>query len=419
MFAGTAVKGCFLFCFFDILRAHIFLSMRDILPRTSERPVVLHLGTFKQTATVSEAVFMITGMTIGAGILGLPYAIAQVGLVPGLVLLVAIGIVMLALNMMMSEIATIAGENLQLPGLAGKFLGAGAKVGILLILVLRSYGTLLAYLVGEGLVLSTLLGGSTLGWSVVFWSVGSILVWGGLERVKRAEKILSVTVMCIIVVIALFLLPHFNTHVWSVAHVSRWWLSIGVIMFALHALPAIGEAHALLPNESKKFKKAVVIGTLVPLCIYALFVTAVVGSGSTITEVATIGLGAAFGPFMLLAANVFAILAMSTGFMGLGTALKESLVWDFKLHRTTAVFLTISVPFALLLLGLRSFVYILEVVGGVFISIEALVMVLVYIKARQKLVSTGTPSRGHWFAVVPVVAFFVTMLTLSIYKLFL
>lgn len=385
-----------------------------------DQPVVLHQGTYKKTATLSEAVFMITGMTIGAGILGLPYAITKVGLLPGVVLLIAIGLVMICLNMMMSDVANWAGENLQLPGLAGKFLGAPAKIFSSIILVLRSYGTLLAYIVGEGLVLAVLFGGSALGWSVIFWSFGSLLVWGGLERVKKADKILSLSVMIIVAGIGVYLLPHGSMVHWNSTALSQWWVPFGVILFALHALPAIGEAHALLPGQPKVFKKAVLIGSVTPLLIYLLFIVGVVGVlGQNVTEVATIGLGVKFGPIMAVFANVFAALAMSTGFMGLGTALKESFVWDFKVHRNTSILLVVSVPLALFLLGLRSFVQILEVVGGLFISIEALLMAAVYLKARRNFVNGTAHSPATWLITVPVIAFFIIMLTISLYTLFI
>jgi len=72
---------------------------------TEEKPVVLHQGVFKHTATVGEAVFMITGMTIGAGILGLPYVVSQVGLIIGLIYIVVLGLVVMMLNLIIGEIA--------------------------------------------------------------------------------------------------------------------------------------------------------------------------------------------------------------------------------------------------------------------------------------------------------------------------
>ena len=118
-----------------------------------ERQVVLHQGVYKKTATVGEAVFMITGMTIGAGILGLPYAVSRAGLLPGVFLIFVLGIIMFSINLMIGRVATLAGDNLQLPGLAGKYLGGWAKGVLSITVIFSSYGVLLAYLVGEGAAL--------------------------------------------------------------------------------------------------------------------------------------------------------------------------------------------------------------------------------------------------------------------------
>ena len=350
-----------------------------------EQKIILHQGTYKKTATTAEAVFMITGMTIGAGILGLPYAIAQVGLAVGLLYILVLGIIMLSLQLMIGEVIVRTGENLQLPGLAGKYLGKWAKFLLSLTLVSSSYGALLAYIVGEGESLSAMFGGNPLAWSVIFWSVGSFLIWGGLQRIRKAEKIVSSFVIVLIVCLALFLLPHADASaIWQVK-TTNLFLPFGVILFALHGTPAIAEAHALLPGSERRFKKALLLGTLIPILVYMLFAGAVVAvSGLATTEVATIGLGEKFGSSMLFFANLFAVLAMSTAFMGLGTALKETLVWDYKVPKFAAKLLVISLPLALFLVGARNFIVILEVVGGLFIATEGVIMTLVYGRARAR-----------------------------------
>lgn len=382
-----------------------------------ERPVVLHKGIYKKTATLSQAVFMITGMTIGAGILGLPFAVAQVGLGVGLIYIVVLGLIMLALNLMIGEVALQTKTNLQLPGFAGKYLGKWAKLILSITILSSSFGVLLAYMIGEGVALTAIFGGSPLGWSVIFWSVGNLFIWSGLERISRAEKILSLSVMTIITLLSLFLLPHFNTAELLVFHGQNWLFPIGVILFALHASPAVGEAHALLAGNSSKFRQALLIGTLIPIGIYLLFTTAVVGlSGQNTTEIATVGLGAIFGPRVGLVANIFAILAMCTGFMGLGTALKETLVWDHRVPSWFATFLVAAVPLFLFLFGLRSFISILDVVGGLFIGIEALIMVAVYVVARRRGHVHSSPFM--WLYVIPIVIFFLGVTGFSIYQLF-
>ncbi len=351
-----------------------------------ETPVVLHQGTYKRTATTAEAVFMITGMTIGAGVLGLPYAIEQAGLLFGLGAIVLVGILVLVLNLMIARVAVQTRRSLQLPGLVGVYLGKPAQVVLSILIVASSLGTLLAYIVGEGQALTALSGrGTPFVWSIVFWLVGAALVWGGLQRVKTAEKILSSVVMVLVVTLSIALLPELSSLNLTVFEPGRLLFPWGVILFALHGSPAIAEAHALLPGQTKRFRRAVIVGTLLPLLIYLFFTLAVVGTFGALTpEIATTGLGVLLGRPAAIAGNIFAVLAMSTGFMGLATALKQSLVWDSGIPKRWAKMFVLGVPIILFLVGIRGFIGILQVVGGVFISLEILLMTFVYIVARRR-----------------------------------
>lgn len=363
---------------------------------------------------------MITGMTIGAGILGVPFVVAQVGLVPGLLYILVLGLIVLSLNLMIGDIAVRTGESLQLPGLVGKYLGPWAKRLMSLIIILSGCGSLLAYIIGEGQALSALLGGNSFFWSLMFWSVSSFLIWRGLQTVKSVEKVLSIIVIAIISFLSFFLLKDFHTE--NLFHVNfvNIFLPYGVILFALHASPAIVEAHVLLPGQPKRFKKAVIIGTLIPVIVYVLFALAVVGTGGlSTTAVASVGLGNKFGNGILLVANLFAVLAMGTAFMGMGMALKQTLTWDQKLPKWAADCLVMIVPLFLFTAGLRNFILILELVGGVFIGTEAILLVLTCWKARsarnEQKYRYNLPH--FWVLAVPVLLVFTFAATYSIFKL--
>lgn len=385
----------------------------------NETKIFLHKGVFKKEASFSEAVFMITGMTIGAGVLGIPYVVAQVGLLVGLAYIVILGIVMLFLNLLIGEIAVRTRESLQLPGFAGKYLGNWAKHLLTFTIIVSSVGALLAYIVGEGQSLAALFGGSSDWWSLFFWTVGSVIVWRGLQTVKTLEKFFSVLVIAIIAGLSFYLLPHAQTaNVWYF-NPAQIFLPYGVILFALHASPAIAEAHALLPGSQKRFRRALILGTIIPVILYILFAVAVVlNNGLDTTEVATIGLGQKFGPAISIFANMFAIFAMSTGFMGLGVALKQTFVWDHKISPVLATIFVVGAPITLFMLGLRSFVYILDTVGGLFIGIEALLTVLICWRARQKGDLDVSRYRLHnfWLLAVPVLLVFSLITVISLGK---
>jgi tyrosine-specific transport protein len=381
----------------------------------SEKKIIMHQGVYKPSASVADAVFMITGMTIGAGVLGIPYVVAQVGLKIGIVYILALGLVMLVLNLMIGEIAVRTNESLQIPGLVGRYLGKWVKYFLNIIIVFASYGALLAYIIGEGQSLSALFGGNPVVWSVVFWSIGSVIVWRGLQTIKTVEKILSTIVISIICGLSFYLLKDFQITNWAYTDLNKIFLPYGVILFALNGTPAIIEAHALLPRSQRHFRKALIIGSLIPVAVYVLFALAVAGAtGLQTSEIATIGLGAKFGNGVLVLGNIFAVLAMAGGFIGSGIALKQNFVWDNKLNKILAEFLVISVPILLFLAGLRHFISILSVAGGVFIGIEAIVLIIVCWQARRKEdLETYRYNLHHfWLLAAPVFLIF-TWITIT------
>ncbi len=388
--------------------------------RVSDRPIKMHQGVYKPQATVAEAVFMITGMTIGAGVLGIPYVVSQVGLLIGLVYIVVLGIVMLSLNLMVGEVAVRTKKSLQTPGFAGKYLGTWAKELLSVTTILSATGALLAYVVGEGQTLAALFGGNPAWWSVLFWTVGSFFVWRGLDAVKKVDKIFASLVIAIIVGLSFYLLRDFQAENLFYHDYAKIFMPYGVILFALHASPAVAEVHALLPGSQKHFRKALLLGTLIPIVVYMLFALAVVGvSGTGTTGIATLGLGQTYGKGILFFANLFAIFAMGTGFLGLGTALRQTLIWDHKISPFLSTMFVIGAPLALFMAGFRSFVAILDTVGGLFIGVEAVLMVLIYWRAK-KMGDLDARRYGVKYASlmsIPIILVFVWITLHSVWKI--
>ncbi len=346
--------------------------------------LVFHQGIYKEKVNVSGAVFMITGMTIGAGVLGIPYVVSRVGLVVGLGYIAILGAVVLLLNLMIGEIVVRTKESFQLPGLAGKYIGPWAKVLMSVMVVFGGLGALLAYMIGEGEALSNLFGGAPEVWAVIFWTIASFSVWRGLQTVKVLEKALGIIVISIIIGLSFGIFPQINLQNFHYYNPSNLFLPIGVILFALQASPAIAEAHALLPGDPAKFKKALIIGTLVPVLIYMLFAIATVGVlGLSTTPLVSTALGDRYGLWVKFLINTFAIFAMGTGFLGLGLAMKQTLTWDWKLSPFLAVILVIVAPLTFYMMGWHDFLQVIGLTGGVLSGLDAMLLVFIYLRAQH------------------------------------
>ena len=349
-----------------------------------ERPVVQHMGVFKKQLTTFEAIALIVSGTIGAGVLGIPYAVAKVGLVPGIIYIVVMGLLMMGINLLIGEVAVRTRQNLQLVGLTRKYLG---KIGGWLMTGLfytMLFGALLAYVIGEGETLSALFGGSNFFWSILFFLFGSTVIFLGMKTVKKTELILSLTIFVVVVIIASISAPHVSLPNFAYHDLAYILFPYGVLMFAFHSANTIPEAHSILINKDKSFKKVIFISSLITIVVYTIFAITVVGvTGVNTTEIATIGLGGVIGKAGFVLGNIFAALAMGTSFLVIGLSLKDSLSWDYKMPKVLSVSIVCGVPFIFFLFGLRSFIAVIDVIGGVLISLETVLIILIYWRAKQ------------------------------------
>ncbi|MFA7314632.1 MAG: aromatic amino acid transport family protein [Candidatus Magasanikbacteria bacterium] len=350
----------------------------------SEEEVIEHNGVFKKRINLFQAVALIVTFTIGAGIFSLPYAISQVGLLVGIIYLVLLGILIMGMNLMLGQVADKAGDNMQLVGLAKKYLGKKGEFVMTFLFYLISFGVLVIYLIGEGNALSALLPGTKFMWSIIFFVFGSLLVLFSIRVIKVISFVLSLSILFIILLIVWTSAPHINYQNYVYTDFRNLFLPFGVILFAYSSLTSIPEAHSLLKNKSKDFKKSIVLSSLIVMSAYILFVLAVLGvTGVDTTEIATIALGQKVGPTIYFLGNIFAVLTMGTGFLMSGIALKDSLVWDYKISSALAIFITLLIPLILFVLGVRQFVTAIGVVGGVVVSSQMLLTVLIYWRAKQ------------------------------------
>jgi len=338
----------------------------------------------KEAVSFFEAVSVLMGSTIGAGILAIPYAVSKVGWTVGVFYIVCLGLVMMSLNLMAGEISLRTKTPLQVSGMAGRYLGKKGKIAMTVINLLGAFGAMIAYLVGEGEILKSFFGGSAFMWTIAFWACGAILVYFGLNLIKKLDVFLTIIILFIVLIIVFFSAPSINLTNLSSVTLSNLFFPFGVILFAFQGVSGIPQVNAILSHQQKRMKMAIVTSGLIIIAAYLLFMTAVVGiTGDQTTEIATIGLGQKLGNGVLMLIDIFAFFAMGTCFLNIGIATKNVFHWDYNLSNIKSWFLAMIVPLIFFIIGVRGFVAILDFVGGVFGAFFAILMIAIYWKARQ------------------------------------
>ena len=291
---------------------------------------------------------------------------------------------LIALNLYLGEICSRTKGRHQLVGYAERYLGSKGKKLMTVSVLVGVYGALIAYIIGVGASLNAIFGINSAVASLAFFAVGATLVYLGLKTVSSWELLLGSAVLAIIVLIFFFSLGHFNTGNLAGFDWRLLFLPYGVIFFAFIGTAAIPEMKGVLEHSKAKLKRAIIIGSAIPIVAYALFTVGVLAvTGINTTEIATIGLGKALGNYMVVAGNLFAIVAMSTSFLALGLALVWVYNYDYKMKKSLSWALTVFPPLAVALSGLAGFIQVIGVTGAIAGGIDGVLIVLMHRRAKK------------------------------------
>ena len=131
-----------------------------------------------------------------------------------------------------------------------------------------------------------------------------------------------------------------NLYTFNVANI---FLPFGVVLFAILSFSAIPEIRIILNKDKKLMKKSIITSVIVCTVFYTLFTFVVVGfKGVETPEIATLALGKVF--------VLLGIFTMFTSYLAIGGALQQNFMFDDRMKKTKAWFLSSVGPIILFLI---------------------------------------------------------------------
>lgn len=321
---------------------------------------------------------------IGAGILSIPFVVAQLGIIFGLIFILGIGLLMAAVHLMVAELVLRTKNRLEITGIVRKYAGAVPSYLAAFVFLALHIGALVAYLIGEGESLAALFGGLPLFWAIGFLFVGFLILRRGTKAVAEYDFLIGLIVLVVLIFMSGVGFYFAQQPILFPSGQLIWWMPYGVLLFAFHSVAAIPEAGVIMNGDVKAMRRAVLVSSLSPIFFYSLFAVAIIlVTGLNTTEVATIGLGAAVGRWLVVVGNVFAVGAMSISFLTLGEAVRRTFQWDFSLPARVALGLALGIPLLIYFAGAREFVKVIAWAGSIFGSIEIGLLIFTYYRMHQ------------------------------------
>lgn len=328
----------------------------------------------------------LTGMIIGVGIFGVPYVVAQAGFYLGLVWIFGIGILTLAVHLFYGQVVAATPGRHRLPGYADRYLGRHFKHLAATCEVIGYWGAQIAYIIVGGYFLSLLFGGNTaLVFSTAMFVFTAMIALFGVRILGRVELWMTGLLLLTVLVIVAAGAPSVRAVNLTAVNVSLWSLPFGIVLFALTGASAIPEMFDIAGRRRGTFSRSIILGSIIPIIITALFAWVVVGiTGVSTTKAALDGLQAFLPPLVMKLGILFGFLAVITSYMVLALYLKELFAYDYRIKEFPAWFAGVCVPFVFFLAGARDFIRVIDLTGGIFTAFVSVIIPLAAIAMMRR-----------------------------------
>lgn len=360
---------------------------------------------------VLGSALLITGTAIGAGMLGVPMATAELGFGASVLLLSVIWALSYFAALIMLEVTlNTPGDKLHLNSMAKETLGTVGQLVAWACVLGLLYSLTVAYIDGASSILHSVSGLPQWMLAVVFTVVlGAFVVTSHRAADLLNRSFFSVKTVLLIAVLV-FCLPSVNIDLLQHLPVSK-----GLFLSATPVIVVSFGFHHIIPSLAQYnqgnipiLKRIIFIGSILPLVVYVfwqMITLGIVPGHALSTDVGDfiVTLGSTLNrPWLGTIVNAFANLALITSFLGVSLGLFDFLCDYLKVdthrvsHRVGVGLVTYVLPLLCAIFVPTGFIQLLAY-GGVFFSIMAFILPpLMVFSLRKRNTEEVYRAPGSW-----------------------
>jgi tyrosine-specific transport protein len=384
-------------------------------------------------------ILLVSGTTIGAGMLALPVVTGLAGFYPSVALFIFYWIYMTYTAFLMLEVNLWMAPGTNLITMAKHTLGRAGEVVSWVIYLFLLYTLTAAYLAGGGPIFGGFLHYWT-GWQMPDWAgpIPLLLIFGffvykGTKSVDYVNRVLMIGLVVTYVLMVIFLTTHVQPAL--LAHIDLKYIlmpvSVVATSFGFHII--IPTLTTYLQRDERKLKTAILIGSLIPLVVYMIWEFLVLG---IIPLDGTHGLTSGYlsgrnganliasildNPWLSSVAHAFSFFAIVTSFLGVSLSLSDFLADGFKTHairwgRGMICLLTFFPPLLFIWSNPRAFFDALEYAGafGVVILLGFLPALMVWRGRYHQRIPSTFKTPGGKLVLVIIMGISLTVMALEV-----
>lgn len=348
-----------------------------------------------------QAFSLLAGTIIGVGVFALPYVISGPGYLIGVTELVFLAALLLLVHLMYGDVVLSLSVRHQLPGYTQYYLGGSWRRAALFSQFFSFFGSLVVYVILGSRFVTILIeplgiSGNFLG-ILIFFALGAILFWYDRGFATTTDALFTALLILAMAVLIVLGIQAGNADFISYVNSGASFLPYGAILFALAGASVIPRVKEIFEGRAAgAFRSVIILGTLIPAAVYALFVFSVLAASPEVSADAISGLLPQLGPRAVWLGGLVGFLATITSFIGIGLALKSMLVEDVRIPKTPAWLLVSFVPFLLVILGVSDFISLIGLIGAIAIGFEGMIIIRLWRALSAPKLLSFFPRRAAW-----------------------
>ncbi len=365
--------------------------------------------------SVLQPASILAGIIIGAGVFSLPFVFLSAGLATSFFYLIFFGIIYILLYFIYADVIVRTPGEHRFVGYAEIYLGRFGFISALAIGLIQLFFVMTIYLMLAPSFSRLFLGGDFLSHLLIFWLAGSMLIFLESKKLGFFEFLIVVGIASIMTVIFFVGFPAFLSLPVAFGRIdlSRF-LSVGPILFALSGSLAIPEIISYF-REAKIplsfLRKSLLVGGVTPVIAYGAFVIGIIGLSGDVSEDAVSGLAGNISDPLLWLIGILGTLSLISSYMVVGANVRKIIRHDLNFPAFIGGSAAVFIPILLYFSGFRSFLDAVSFVGALFLPLESILLVVIWIQADR---NSQTPPMfvGRWaHRVIPAIllVFFISL----------
>lgn len=302
---------------------------------------------FHSLGHVFGGTLLIAGTMVGVGMLALPVATGEGGLLPAIIIYVVCWLFMLCTGLLLLEVCSWMPKDSNLITMTERLLGRTGKDVCWIVYLFLFFTVMIAHIVGGGAIVNEISGKTIPVWlsTIIYVALFSPVVYLGTRWVDRLNMTLMIGVAVSYILFIVVAYKYVDFSYFARAEWPKAWVALPVLFTAFTYQVIIPTLMTYMDRNVKKVRLAIIFGTTIPLVVYLVWECLILGivpaegpngliQAAKMGQTAVMPLKELIGSSSVFAiGKAFAFFTMTTSYIALALAYLDFLADGLKVKK--------------------------------------------------------------------------------------